>query len=100
MKINELDNIPADDDIVLQVEQFKMGLIARATGGSMEEKDYARFRKIILGIPSAEKIVPRFLKLCRTPDEFWSWIKGQAPTYAERKIIISEALNPILEIRI
>lgn len=97
MQINELDNIPETDDIVLQLEQFKMGLIARATGGEFEQKEYSRLRKIVLGLPNVEKNVPRFLKLCRTVDEFWGWIKGEAPTYAERRIIIAEALNPILE---
>lgn len=97
MQINELDNIPETDDIILQLEQFKMGLTARATGGDFEQKEYSRLRKIVLGLPNIEKNVPRFLKLCRTVDEFWGWIKGEAPTYAERRIIIAEALNPILE---
>jgi eukaryotic-like serine/threonine-protein kinase len=97
MKVNELNDIPPSDDILLQIEQFKMGLISRATGGSIEAAEYARLRKIVLGLPGIENIVPRFLKLCRTPDEFWAWIKVQAPTYAERKVIIGDALNPILE---
>lgn len=98
MRIQELNSIPEEDDICLQIEQFKMGLISRATGGSFEQKEYSRLRKIVLGIPGIEKTTPRFLKLCRTVDEFWEWIKGEAPTYAERRLIISEALNPILEI--
>lgn len=98
MKVTELDNLPEEDDIVLQIEQFKMGLITRATGGDFEQKEYSRLRKMVLGIPSTNNLTPRFLKLCRTVDEFWEWIKAQAPTYAERRVIIGEALNPILEI--
>lgn len=98
MKTNELDVIPEEDDIVLQVEQFKLGLIARATGGEFDEKEYSRMRKMTLGIPGVEKVIPRFLKLCRTTDEYWGWVKAQAPTYAERRVIIAEAINPILEI--
>ena len=90
--------MPEEDDIALQIEQFKMGLISRATGGEFDQKEYSRLRKIVLGIPGVEKITPRFLKLCRTVDDFWGWIKGEAPTYAERRTIIAEALNPILEI--
>lgn len=97
MKTNELDSITTSDDVVLQVEQFKMGLISRATGGSIDATEYKRLRKIVLAIPGIENIIPRFLKVCRTPDEFWGWIKEQAPTYAERKVIIGDALNPILE---
>jgi serine/threonine protein kinase len=97
MKSNELGNLDDDDDIVLQIEQFKMGLNSRATGGSFDQPEYSRMRKLILSIPGSKDIIPRFLKLCRTSDEFWAWIKGEAPSYAERRVIIAEALNPILE---
>lgn len=97
MRINELDKVHEEDDIVIQVEQLKMGLTVRATGGDFEQQEYQRLRKIVLGIPNTESIVPRFLKLCRTVDEFWEYIKGEAPTYAERRVIIANAINPILE---
>jgi serine/threonine protein kinase len=98
MKIQELDNMPEEDDISLQIEQFKKGLINSATGGDIGDQEYSRLRKIVLGIPGIEKVTPSFLKLCRTSDEFWVWIKRQAKTYEERKLIIAEALNPILDI--
>ena len=99
MNSQNLDNVPPEDDIVLQLEQFKMSLISAATGGrlDLEQKEYARVRKIILSLPNAENVVPRFLKLCRTTEEFWTWIKYEAPTYAERRVVLTEALNPILE---
>jgi len=97
MQLNEFGKVAEEDDIALQIEQFKMGLVAIATGGSFENKEYARQRKIILAIPGIENIIPKFLKLCRSVDDFWGYIKGQAPTYAERRLIIAEALNPILE---
>jgi len=87
-----------EDDLVLQIEQFKMGLVSRATGGEFDQKEYSRLRKIVLGIPGLEDRIPRFLKLCRSVDEFWGWIKAEAPTYAERRIILSEEINPILEL--
>jgi eukaryotic-like serine/threonine-protein kinase len=99
MKIEELDNMPEVDDIVIQVEQFKMALISRATGnGGLEGTEYVKSRKLVLGIPRIENVLPKFLKLCRTVDEFWAWIKDESSTYAERRVIISEAMNPILEI--
>lgn len=98
MRTNELTKLEDTDDIVLQIEQFKMGLVSLATGGSFEQKEYNRFRKLILSQSNLEKVIPRFLKLCRTSDEFWGWIKAEAPTYAERRVIISEVINPLLEI--
>jgi hypothetical protein len=93
MKSTDLPNIPEEDDILLQIEQFKMGLISRATGGEFDNKEYQRLRKLTMGIPEVDKLIPRFLKLCRTVDEFWGFIKGQSGTYAERRLFIIEAIN-------
>lgn len=98
MKLDSLPTIENEDDLLLQMEQFKMGLVSRATGGDFDTKEYSRFRKLILTNSNLEKVVPRFLKLCRTSDEFWGWIKSEAPSYAERRIIIANEINPILEI--
>lgn len=98
MTVDNLPTLDNEDDLLLQIEQFKMGLVSRATGGNFDTKEYSKFRKLILLNPNLEKVVPRFLKLCRTSDEFWAWIKAEAPSYAERRVIISNEINPILEI--
>ncbi|MEL1248657.1 serine/threonine-protein kinase [Flavobacterium helocola] len=98
MNVDNLPIIGKEDDLLLQMEQFKMGLVSRATGGEFDAKEYSKFRKLILANPNLEKVVPRFLKLCRTSDEFWGWIKAEAPSYAERRVIIANEINPILEI--
>jgi len=98
MNTINLPESPKEDDIVLQIEQFKMGLVSKATGGDFDNKEYSRLRKLILGIPEAEKLIPRFLKICITVDDFWGFIKGQSPTYAERRLFLNESLNPILEL--
>jgi serine/threonine-protein kinase len=98
VKVIELSNVLEDDDTLLQVERFKMGLIQRATGGSYDDIEYNKLRKLILTIPKVSAVVPRFLKICRTTGDFWEWIKNEASTYAERREIISNSLAPILEI--
>jgi serine/threonine-protein kinase len=97
MNSSNLRDIPEGDDLVLQIEQFKMGLVSRATGGDFENDEYRRLRKLVLSIPESDKLVPRFLKLCRTVDDFWGFIKGQSATYAERREFLSKEINPILE---
>ena len=97
MNINDLGKALEEDDINLKLERLKMGLISRATGGGMDPIEYKNLRKSVLGLPNMDNLLPRFLKLCRTIDEFWDWIKAQAPSYAERRLIISDALNPLLE---
>lgn len=94
---SQLNNIPDQDNLLIQLEQFKMGLTARATGGEFSQEDYKRQRKLLLSIPNVKDKIPRFIRTCRSVDDFWQWIKNEAPTYAERRLIISEGLNPILE---
>lgn len=97
MNSSNLPDIPEGDDLVLQIEQFKMGLISKATGGDFENDEYRRLRKLVLSIPESEKLIPRFLILCRTVDDFWGFIKGQSATYAERREFLSKEINPIIE---
>jgi serine/threonine-protein kinase len=52
---------------------------------------------LILANPNLEKLAPHFLKTCRNLDEFWRWIKSQAPTYNERRGILSDGINPMIE---
>jgi serine/threonine-protein kinase len=97
MNSSDLPNIPEGDDLVLQIEQFKMGLVSRATGGEFDNEEYRRLRKLVMSIPESEKLVPRFLRLCRTVDDYWGFIKAQAPNYAERRQFLTNEINPILE---
>lgn len=98
MTLNNLPSIDKEDDLLIQIEQFKIGLVSRATGGDFDNNEYSKFRKLILTNPNLEKVIPRFLILCRTSHEFWDWIKAEAPSYKERRVIISNEINPILEI--
>ena len=98
MNAENLPTITEQDDLLLLIEQFKMGIISRATGGGYDNLEYQKIRKLILTNPDLETIAPNFLKLCRTTDDFWIWIKQQAPDYATRRAILTEQINPLLEV--
>ena len=99
MKTDELPNIPEEDDISIIVEQLKNRLVARATGkgDDFTQKEYSRLRKIVLGIPDIKEMIPRFLKTCRSLDEFWTFIKGVSPQYTGRREFLGDTFNPIIE---
>lgn len=63
----------------------------------MDANFYATARRNLLGVPNLEPLVPRFVKTCRTPDEFWNFIKNEFPTYAERRTYLAEKFNPIID---
>ena len=95
------ENLPStlqNDDLTILIEKLKVGLTSRATGGIYDDEEYKRIRKLILASPMLEKITPKFLKVCRNTDEFWGWIKHESPTYQERRLIISESINPLIEV--
>ena len=85
------------DDILLRVEQLKAGLTSRATGGAYEDSEYKSIRKLLLANPNLDKIIPRFLKVNHTVDEFWQWIKNENNSYDGRRKLLSEQLNPLID---
>jgi len=95
--MEDLPAPPPDDDLSLAVESLKLGLTARATGGGMEESEYRRLRKLVVGHPVLGKKVPRFLKVCHSTDDFWQFIKAEFDNYAARRIYLAEKLNPLLD---
>lgn len=97
MNVDQLPQALKEDDLLILLEQFKHGLISRATGGGYEDVDYQRIRKLILTNHNLEKLAPRFLKTCRNTGDFWQWIKGEAQTYGERRTILGNLLNPMLD---
>lgn len=85
-------------DFIDVIERFKNGLISRATGGVFPHADYKSDRDIIVGNLKVKNTIPSYVQTCRTPDEFWAFIKSKFPTYAERRKYISESMNDTIEL--
>ncbi|EMC9358186.1 abortive infection family protein [Proteus mirabilis] len=80
-----------------KVETFIYILIARATGGDYNVQDYKLLRDFLINSNSYSNTLPSFVKTCRDPDQFWSFIKPRFNTYAERRDYIWNEFNPLLE---
>jgi hypothetical protein len=90
-----VDELPTEQaDRALALQEI---LVAMATGGSGIDPDYRLLRKEFMERPDTAKLLPQFVRACRTLATFWEWIKGQAPTYAERRIIIRQAFASLLD---
>ncbi len=85
------------NDAFDEAEALQDLLISHATGGSESNQDYARLRGSLMGNPSLEALIPRFIRNCRNLDQFWQFIKFELPSYAERRRLIWDAFRPILE---
>lgn len=79
-------------------EELKLGLIGHATGQAMDETRFKELRKNLLGVRSIRESIPRYIRVCRSLDEFWGFISSEHSTYKERRAYLAETLNPIIEV--
>jgi hypothetical protein len=85
------------DELSEKIEMLQNMLIAHATGGSGEDKQYQVLRKEISNHSVLKDLAPRFLRTCRTLDEFWQFIKYEYGTYAERRKFLWESFRPLFD---
>jgi hypothetical protein len=94
------DALPAS-----QLERAKMlegFLIGRATGDLTNNQDaYSTLRRKFIDDPKLGSLLPDFVRINRTLDMFWPFIKSQADNYAERRrIILGRSRRTILKAKI
>ncbi|WP_425992081.1 abortive infection family protein [Brevundimonas sp. TWP2-3-2] len=73
-------------------------LIVHATGGIADEGVYSELRREFSSDPQTADLLPRFVRTCRDLASFWQWIKYEKGTYAERRTLIREAFEPLLDV--
>lgn len=72
-------------------------LVAHATGSPAVPLEYEILRQDLLSDPIAAPLIPSFVRTHRNVGSFWTFIKGQFGTYAERRTYLSEAFTPLLD---
>jgi len=85
-------------DLFNQTEALQNLLISHATGGSVDEAEFARLRQMLLSKSALDPYIPKFVRTCRNLPQFWQFIKGKFGSYAERRKFIWSEFNPLLEI--
>src|SRR5437868_3551038 len=75
----------ADLTLYEAAETLQNRLVAHATDGTISAKDYSELRRRVLDDPRSKSHVPSFIRTCRSPDQFWGYIKHKFGTYAERR---------------
>jgi predicted nucleotide-binding protein len=72
-------------------------LSCRATGQAADPGEYDLLRQELLSNPRIAEQMPSWVKVHRSLDSFWSFIKNKFPTYAERRTFLSEEFTPLLD---
>ena len=84
--------------LLTKVESLKLMLCARVTSnGVVDENEYIKLRRELMGLPQIAKQLPQFLHICRSLDDFWNFIKPKLKTYDERREFLSVEFVPLLK---
>jgi hypothetical protein len=75
-------------------------LVARSTGesGSQDDYCYQILRNHFMASSATQGALPDFVRASRDLGSFWGWIRDRASTYAERRGIVREAMQPLLDL--
>ena len=80
-----------------RAEMMEDILIKRATGGSNNNHIYKVLRQYLMADSTICDLLPKLVRIYRNLDAFWTFIKNAAPSYAERREIISKAFTPLMD---
>jgi hypothetical protein len=84
-------------ELYVYAESLQNMMVARATGdGTVRARDYLEARERLTSEPSIQRLLPVFVKTCRTPEQFWAYIRKQHEKYEGRREHIWGAFNPLL----
>lgn len=92
--VNVVDKM-SSETLVDLVDEFKSGLIAKATDGSIDEAEYKRCRDILMKVPELKGHIPAFIKSNRTAQDFRRYMQGLDQHYAGRREIIIQQMNDL-----
>lgn len=84
------------EKLCIEVEIFKNMLISKATGTEISHQEYKDRREQLLKSNYIKDKMPRFIKTCRSSDEFWSYIKEKSQSYEGRRKYLREQFDPVL----
>jgi len=81
-----------------RVELLLSRLIRFSTGGGWnEDPTYKELRSELMANPRIKSQLPRFISKCRDMGAFWSFIKGEFSTYADRRQYLRDEFEPLLQ---
>lgn len=82
--------------IIDLVDEFKSGLLAKATNGDISEKDYKRCRDTLMKVPELKAHIPAFIKSNRTANDFRGYMQAYDQHYAGRRDLINSQMDELV----
>lgn len=75
---------------------LRNGLISAATGGAIDDGVYKVLRTELMANTAVSNLLPKFVRTCSDPGDFWQFIKYKFNTYRERRDFIREQFTPLI----
>lgn len=85
------------DSLYTEATSLQNLMVAIAQGAQESEADYVRLREALVDDSSLQMLLPRFVKTCRTPLQFWGYIQPQSKTYKGRREHIYAGFQQLLD---
>lgn len=82
---------------LLVAEQFKQGLLAKATDGEYADKNYLADLQFLMTDQRIAKMIPTSIQASKTAGDFRRAMQAKFQHYADRRQYIDEQMTPILE---
>jgi len=79
--------------------ELKHLMVSRVTGvPKIDARAYKAARDAVVSDPASAKLAPECVRTCRSPDEVWTYIKGQfmLDTYQSRREFFQREFEPLL----
>lgn len=84
------------EDLILEIRDLQDLLISFSTGNGGDDEQYQALRQSLLNEPRIKAKLPGFLQFSRDLSRFWSFIKMEYGTYAERRAYLWREFEPAL----
>lgn len=84
-------------ELIDTLDEYKAGLLSKATNGTIDDRYYVQTRNALMECNDIKEKIPKFIKSCRTADEFRKYMQAEADHYAERRKIITSSINSLIE---
>lgn len=92
-----MDLILEISELLIVAERFKQGLLAVATDGDYDSKDYMSDLKLLMNDHKIAKLIPPIIQVNRTSSDFRRAMQTKFQHYADRRAFIDMQMAPIYE---
>lgn len=92
-----IDPTDIPTDLLEKLRMLEGILVESAIGGSEDTVVYEIIRQEFMSNAALRDRLPAFIRTYRNLGSFWPFIKSEAGTFAERQLIIAEAIAPIFD---